>query len=305
MKSEEFLGLIRRHLIKRGVSFDQTRAFSIIALPNIIKPTSRFFSPIYEISKILTILDVSIKPMHARDPIANCYINWNDVTKLKFDVPDYIQMSRRERGENKQSISKGLFLNGELFDISKQHIGGIYEKIFNENILINPEEYKKPYLIKSNLNAIHKSKVVNPSISLELPKKDQICSILINNESDGFYIDHRVPIIRGTTGACYIKTKEREERFSNSAIKCTLDKLTNVMSNEEIKLVNSFCRELKMDYGNLDVLRDFDSGKLFIVDANKTPGGPPPALSPQDTFSALTHLAEAFYRRVVIPSFQY
>lgn len=43
----------------------------------------------------------------------------------------------------------------------------------------------------------------------------------------------------------------------------------------EAELLLRLCRALGLDYGELDVLRDVEDGKLYVVDVNNTPWAPP------------------------------
>ena len=49
--------------------------------------------------------------------------------------------------------------------------------------------------------------------------------------------------------------------------------------NNEIVLINKFCESFGLEYGEIDVVRDFSSGNIYILDVNKTPWGPPNGLS--------------------------
>ncbi len=49
------------------------------------------------------------------------------------------------------------------------------------------------------------------------------------------------------------------------------------MSGQEISNLLQFCQLMGMDYGELDVLRDRQDGRIYVVDANSTPLPPPPA----------------------------
>jgi hypothetical protein len=51
-----------------------------------------------------------------------------------------------------------------------------------------------------------------------------------------------------------------------------------VFSPEEIQTLGAFCRAMSLDWGGLDILRDRASGRLYVVDVNKTDMGPPIAL---------------------------
>ena len=49
-----------------------------------------------------------------------------------------------------------------------------------------------------------------------------------------------------------------------------------------------------MDYGELDILRDNDNGKIYIVDANKTPGFNFDGCSESDKTIIIRRLTAAF-----------
>ena len=54
-----------------------------------------------------------------------------------------------------------------------------------------------------------------------------------------------------------------------------------------------FARALGIDYGELDILRDRDDGRIYIVDVNNTPFGPPNHLPWSDSRRAVRRLAHA------------
>jgi glutathione synthase/RimK-type ligase-like ATP-grasp enzyme len=68
----------------------------------------------------------------------------------------------------------------------------------------------------------------------------------------------------------------------------------DVLSPEEVERIIRFCRRMGLDYGELDVLRHRDDGRIYIVDVNTTPWGPPIQLSTQGKRAALLKLATTF-----------
>jgi hypothetical protein len=52
-------------------------------------------------------------------------------------------------------------------------------------------------------------------------------------------------------------------------------KPAEVFSDAELDLIRRFTRELKLDWGGVDVLRNKADGRIYVVDANKTDMGPP------------------------------
>ena len=51
---------------------------------------------------------------------------------------------------------------------------------------------------------------------------------------------------------------------------------------------------MRLEYGELDILRDLDNKKIYIVDVNNTPFGPPANISAAQGKEAIRILAEAF-----------
>jgi hypothetical protein len=69
----------------------------------------------------------------------------------------------------------------------------------------------------------------------------------------------------------------------------------DMLSDKEIQDINRFCEHTNLEFGELDVLRDRDSEKIFIVDVNNTPQFQS-KLSASDRQSALHKMAEALKR---------
>ena len=68
---------------------------------------------------------------------------------------------------------------------------------------------------------------------------------------------------------------------------------TDVYSPHEIGRIIQFCNKMGLDYGELDIIRDDEEGRIFIVDCNNTPGGPT-KLTAGEMFSALHKLSRGF-----------
>ena len=59
---------------------------------------------------------------------------------------------------------------------------------------------------------------------------------------------------------------------------------------------------LHVDYAELDALRDAQSGKLFVIDVNPTPWGPPAELSDEQKVIAIKTMAKAFEQSAMLPT---
>ena len=92
----------------------------------------------------------------------------------------------------------------------------------------------------------------------------------------------------------FIKRRPLEKRFQNTNSEVVFRLPEDVFSTEDLTNIGAFTRELGLDWGAIDVLRDRGDGRLYIVDANKTDMGPPIALPLADKMKATRLLAAAF-----------
>ena len=67
-----------------------------------------------------------------------------------------------------------------------------------------------------------------------------------------------------------------------------------LFSNQEINLIKKFCKNFKLDFGELDILRDRHTKKIYIVDVNKTAWGPPDKIVLKDGKKAIQLINKKF-----------
>ena len=108
-------------------------------------------------------------------------------------------------------------------------------------------------------------------------------------------VDYRVPIFGATIPYLTLRYKPLQTRFT-STVRATLANPSDVFSAVELKKIRYFCRCLGLDYGELDVIRHQDDGRIYILDANNTPWSPPPSVdvSPRERQRMLDASVMAF-----------
>lgn len=151
-------------------------------------------------------------------------------------------------------------------------------------------------VLKSNVNGRHDGRVVK----LPLPGIDPrtVCQMLIDNSLGDHIFDLRIPFVLGQPVLAYVKFRERSRRFENANACVKLVTPAEVLADHEIEICQRFCRSIGLEYGELDVLRDGLSGRIYVVDVNNTPAGPPAGLSGADQITAMRMIAVAFRRHV-------
>ena len=187
-------------------------------------------------------------------------------------------------------------INMSCRDVSKRQVSVAFEKFFGYSVSIDPLIYKGQCVRKSNWNGLHVGTILECPIAI--PEGDFVYEKLINNEAgNGFVEDIRVPIFKNIIPFVYIKQRTLDDRLvdrKHTAKKVILSEASAYLNKDEINKIFQFCEFLGLDYGEIDVLRNKDDGKIYIVDVNNNPAGPPEPITPVDQSYAIIRLAKAF-----------
>jgi hypothetical protein len=179
------------------------------------------------------------------------------------------------------------------FDIRKSVVTRIFEETFGYGFAIDPTTHVGPAVEKSEANGKHDGRVIQCPI--DAPRPGFVYQRLIDNTFDGEeHIDIRTPIVGGKIPNIFLKRRTRDLRFSNDNHRVDLVETDAFLSPDEQQKIGAFAQAIAMDFGGLDILRDRENGRIYIVDANKTDMGPPAAMRGQDKLRAMRGLADAF-----------
>ncbi len=178
-------------------------------------------------------------------------------------------------------------------DIRKSVVSRLFEETFGYSLTIDPSIHRGLAVEKSELNGKHDGRIV--SCPLVAPRSDRVYQRLVDNTFDGReFIDIRTPVVGGKAPFVYLKRRTRDLRFSNDNHRVDLAPVDALLSKDEQMKISDFTHAIGLDFGGLDVLRDREDGRIYIVDANKTDMGPPSALSAQDKLKAMRGIADGF-----------
>jgi hypothetical protein len=180
-------------------------------------------------------------------------------------------------------------------DIRKSTLESAHMKIFGYGMGVEPTAFEGKMVVKSDENAVHDGEVIQGPLSTASLRTDAVYQVEIQNiDEKGRHFDHRVVYIKGHIPVVYIKYKQAATRFTNLTEEVILLPNSNCFSEEEKRAMGALAMELGVDYAELDVLRDANSGKLYVVDVNPTPWGPPAGLSHEQSEVAIKKMATAF-----------
>lgn len=190
-----------------------------------------------------------------------------------------------------ESETTQIALNSKCLDVSKSRVAEAFKTVSGRDLAVIPDQFHGPMVSKSEGNGVHDGRVVHGPIEAE---PGQVYQRLINNEGpSGLVEDLRCPTVGGNIPLVFIKRRETDRRFANANSEVLLKTPSEVFSEAELSLLRAFCREMGLDWGGIDVLRDRSSGELWVVDVNKTDMGPPIALSLTDKLKSTRILADS------------
>ncbi len=185
-----------------------------------------------------------------------------------------------------------VLVNFDCDDVSKSRVGEAFLTASGYDLAVDPRTYSGPMVEKSELNGAHDGRIIEGPMD---PEPGKTYQRLVDNEIPGGMVeDLRTCIVGGKPRVVFRKRRPLERRFMNENREVILDQPRLVFSDEELDLIERFAKELRLDWGGVDVLRDRETGKIHIVDANKTDMGPPVALKLAWKLRSTRRMARAF-----------
>ena len=177
-------------------------------------------------------------------------------------------------------------------DISKSCVAESWERAAGYSLKVDPTTYTGPMVEKSEKNACHDGRIIEGPMD---PIEGKTYQRLIDNEIEGGLVeDLRCCIVGGAPTVVFRKRRPISRRFLNENADVILDEPKKCYSAEEIAVISKFAAEIGLEWGGVDVLRDRETGRIYIVDANKTDMGPPVALNLGNKLKATRRMARAF-----------
>ena len=222
-----------------------------------------------------TILFYPEKPKYLHSAYVVCYMLGYRITrnpKRKAEaVIRFEDVTKSSSGETLRALAERMpVINLQCDDISKIKVEKEFQEVFGYGMAVDPETYTGVCVQKSDENAKHDGKVISCPMR---PESGYIYQKLIDNTVGGEAVDIRVIIFKERIPFVVLRYKNLDDRF-NLTTHIAIKDPEEILSADEIEKIHAFCRRMGMDYGELDILRDNQDGRIYIVDANKTPSGP-------------------------------
>ncbi|MCG8494229.1 MAG: hypothetical protein MI743_21650 [Sneathiellales bacterium] len=292
--------LLVRHRVRKAIgrkTFNALPSLKVASFPNKLVRATSLFKMSYSLEKVLLVC--RLKPQQF-DPWKeyDLILNWQDITISHIDPQRYLEASY---AHTKKVFPKEntICLNFHCSDISKKHVGKIHTEVFGYSLDIDPLWFEGPAVRKSDGNATHDGQIIHCPITEEEYDNSCVYNVLIDNVFEGYVSDFRVVYMNGILDLFYEKRRRIANRFSAGCDKVAIRSIDEEFTSKEQRKINAFCKKVGFDYGELDVLRDRQTGKIYIVDVAKTPFDITKVMSKQEKCKEAELLCVAFIKNVL------
>ena len=197
-----------------------------------------------------------------------------------------IELAFDDRTEKRQA-QPGMW-NGHCLDISKSTLDRHHRDVFGYGLAVDPTAHAGPMLEKSEGNAVHDGREIQGPLDPSQVQPGKVYQRILDNRTEqGLYEDLRVVVIEGLLPVVYRKRKSEDVRYTNETAEVDLAKSPKtVLSDAEIAQILAVSAKMRAEFAELDVLRDRQDGRIYCVDLNPTPYGPPAGLSKEQKAKA-------------------
>jgi hypothetical protein len=162
----------------------------------------------------------------------------------------------------------GGAINDRCTDITKTTVQRAFGQAAGYELAVDPLTFDGPLVVKSERNGFHDGRrVIGP-----LPAREagHVYERLVDATEGDVLVTVRTPIINGQIPIVMIKWRNTINWFSGYAL-AEPRPTEEVFAADEVAMMLRFAASIGMDYGELDVMRDRHDGRVYIVDANRTP----------------------------------
>ncbi len=187
------------------------------------------------------------------------------------------------------------WINGRCVDIRKSTVAKIFTKVAQRDLQVNPLEYTGYIVEKSEKNPAHDGRIMRGPLQSSEIKGGYTYQRLINNLTENNEAeDLRTVIVGSKIPVVYQIRRNKNEQFEGYGRCIKVMTANEAFSAKEQQELIECARQIGLDFGEMDVLRDQENWMTYVVDINKTTISPPADLCLKDQIAALQKVGQAF-----------
>lgn len=226
-----------------------------------------------------------------------CLLNGYRMVNDPLVPHDVVHKHENETFSTSLDVAKGKAINGGSNDISKARVQRVFAEVFGYQLEIDPRTHQGKAVRKSDANYRHDGIIVECPTEPE-DEEGVVYQRLVETENeDGFCVDLRVPLYGEEIPLVYRKYRPGFNRFK-TFVGGEVVRADEILSPDEIDGIRRVAKRMGLDFGEMDILRDNEDGRIYIVDVNNTPAGPPSKFEVGQQRRAVALLSPAYERLV-------
>jgi hypothetical protein len=160
-------------------------------------------------------------------------------------------------------------INGSCLDISKSHVDAAWQQVAGYGLALDPTTTAEPIVVKSEENGNHDGQLIMGPLARREP--GLVYQRLVESVADDGQVYATRPVVLGTSVPMAFEVRRETPAWFHGGVTVGPVDPTTLYSPAEIDLLVRFCALIGMEYGEIDVLRDRTDGRIYVVDANRTP----------------------------------
>lgn len=184
-------------------------------------------------------------------------------------------------------------INGECLDVSKSRVDREWAAAAGYSVAVDPTTWDGPLVRKSELNGVHDGRLLHGP--LEARRDGYVYQRYVDAVEGTSSLELRTVVIDGEIPIVIRRWRQAANWHGTSTHAETI-RAEDAYSPEEVGHLLAFAAAMRLEYGELDVLRDKTSGLIYVIDANRTPSGPPRKLAAAAGQDAAERMAAPFAR---------
>jgi len=189
------------------------------------------------------------------------------------------QIKLEKKNDKMFDFTKNLkFINFLLKDTSKEFVATSMENHFGYTFKINPKTFNGYCIAKHNGNGTKSCFFLKCPINADEVFHDHCYQKIINYSSKSdpsTLFELRVPIFKNIIPFVFFKTRNKGLRFTSKNKSMDILPATAHLSEQECQSIIIYAQKIGLEYGEIDILRSDEDGKIYIIDVNNTPWWPP------------------------------
>jgi hypothetical protein len=222
----------------------------------------------YTMVRILERLGADIRSRPNMDVVHDLVLGWHDSNWARTPGMTHrpLPVRRGLVSGLRQTVGRCYWNCSPLIDISKSSLGRAFEKVFCRSLALDPLMHKGLAVEKSDENATHDGRVIHCPYR---PLPGKVYQVFVDTPENPLR-QWRITVMSGVAVLAVEREMDPEDRFKSGSIDGRLVPLHHVLRPGEPELIARLCRELHLEYCELDALRNAERD-LFVVDVNPTP----------------------------------